>query len=62
MNFVTGLLILTNWKRESYNSILVTINWLTKMVYYQLVKAFIDALRLAKVILDVIVWHHGLPN
>ena len=32
------------------------------MVYYELVKVTINALRLAEVILDVVVWHHGLPD
>ena len=32
------------------------------MVYYKLVKVIIDTLRLAKVILDVVVWHNGLLN
>ena len=35
---MTGLLILINLKQENYNSILVIINWLIKMVYYKLVK------------------------
>ena len=33
-----------------------------KMVYYELIKVIIDALGLAKVILDVVVWHYDLPN
>ena len=32
------------------------------MVHYELVKVTIDAPGLAEVILNVIVWHHGLPN
>ena len=32
------------------------------MVYYKPVKVTIDTLGLAKVILDVVVLHHGLPN
>ena len=31
-------------------------------MYYELVKVTIDTPRLAKVIIDVVVWHHGLPN
>ena len=62
MDFVTGLLVSINWKSETYNSILVIVNRLTKMVYYKPVKVTINALGLAKVILDVVVWHHGLPN
>lgn len=50
MDFVTGLLMSTNWIGKTYNSILVIANWLTKMVYYKLVKVTIDALGLTKVI------------
>ena len=32
------------------------------MVYYELIKIIINALRLAKVILDEIVEYHGLPD
>ena len=33
MDFVTGLLLLTNWKGENDDSIFVIVNRLTKMVY-----------------------------
>ncbi len=33
---------------------------LTKMVYYKPVKVTINTLGLAKVIIDVFVWHHGV--
>ena len=60
MDFVMGLPISPNWKENSYNSILVIVNWLTKMVYYKPVMITIDAPRLAKIILDIVVWHHKL--
>ena len=62
MDFVTGLPISTDWKGDSYDSILVIVDRLTKMVYYEPVKVTIDAPGLAKVILDVVVWHYGLPD
>ena len=62
MDIVTELLISTNWKRESYDSILVIVDWLTKIVYYEPVKITIDTPRLAKILLDIVVWHHDLPN
>ena len=62
MDFITGLSISTDWKSDSYDSILVIVDWLTKIVHYKLVKVAIHALRLPKVILDMVVWHHGLPN
>ena len=42
MNFVTGLLISTNCKEDSYNFILVIVDRLTKMVHYEPVKITID--------------------
>ncbi len=61
MDFVNGLPVSTNWKGETYDSILVIVDRLTKMVHYEPVKVTIDAPDLAEVILDVVVRHHGLP-
>ena len=57
-----GLPISNNWKGDNYDSILVIVDWLIKMVHYKPVKITIDAPRLAEVIIDVVVWHHNLPN
>ena len=54
--------ILTDWKKDSYDSILVIVDWLTKMVYYKPVKVTINALGLVEVIINVVVRHHGLSN
>lgn len=62
MEFVTGLLVFTNWKSETYDSIVVVVNRLTKMVHYKPVQVTIDAPGLVKVIIDVIMRHHGLPD
>ena len=62
MDFVTGLPLSADWKGNSYNSILVIVNCLTKIVHYELVKVTIDAPRLAEVIIDMVVRHHGLPD
>ena len=55
MDFVTGLPISTDWKGDSYDSILIIVDWLTKMVHYEPVKITINAPGLAKVIIDVVV-------
>ena len=60
MDFVTGLPISTNWKGDSYDSILVIIDRLTKMVHYEPAKITINAPGLAEVIIDVVIRHHGL--
>ena len=62
MDFVTGSPISTNWKGDSYDSILVVVDRLTKRVHYELVQTTIDAPRIAEIIINFIVWHHGLSN
>ena len=62
MDFVFGLPISTDLTGNNDDSILVIVDRLTKMVYYELVKVTIDALGLAEVMLDVVVWHYGLPD
>ena len=62
MDLVTGLPIWTDWKMDSYDSILFIVDRLTKMVYYEPVKITINASGLAQVIIDVVVRHHGLSN
>ena len=60
MDFVTGLPLFSDWKSDSYDSILVIVNRLTKMVDYKQVKVTIDVPGLAEVIIDMVVQHHGL--
>lgn len=57
---MTSLHIEKNWKRESYNSIFVIVNPLIKIVYYKPVKISIDALALAEIIIDRVLWYQGL--
>ena len=56
------LLILTNWKGKNYNSILVIVNQLIKIVNYKLVKATINIFELVEVIFNVIVWRYSFFN
>lgn len=62
IDLVTRLLISSNWKRDSYNSILVIVNWLTKMVHYKPVKIAINTAGLAKIVLDLVIRHHSILN
>ena len=55
IDFLTGLPISTNWKDNSYDSILVVVDRLIKMVYYKPVQTTINAPGIAEVIIDVIV-------
>lgn len=59
-DFKTRLPVLTNCKGEIYDSILVIVNRLTKMIYYKLVKVTFNALELAKVIFNVVIWYYSL--
>ena len=62
MDFVIKLPLFSDWKGNSYDSILVIVNRLTKIVHYEPVKVNIDALELAEVIIDMVVRHYGLPD
>ena len=55
IDFVIGLPISTNWKRDSYNSILVIVDQLIKMVHYKPVKVIIDTFGLVEVIINKLV-------
>lgn len=60
MDFVTRLSVSTNQKGNTYNLILVIIDWLTKMIHYKPVKVTIDTLGLVEVILDMVVQYYSL--
>ena len=62
MDFITGLLISTNWKNDSYKLILVIVDRLIKMVHYILVKVTINIPDLAEVIIDVIMHYHRVSE
>ena len=55
INFMTGLILSSDWKNNSYDSILVIVDCLTKMVHYKPIKVTINSARLAEVIIDVVV-------
>lgn len=59
MNFVISLPILINWKSKTYNSILIIVDCLTKIIYYKLVKIIINAPSLAKIMIYIIIYHHN---
>lgn len=61
MGFVIELLISTNWKSKSYDSILVIVNWLTKIVYYKPIKVIFAPL-LAKIIINIVVCYYAFPD
>lgn len=62
IDFVTGFLISTNWKKKTYNSILVIVDHLIKIVHYKLVQIMINAPSLAKDIIDMVIQYHELLN
>ena len=52
----------TNWKNTSYNSILIIIGWLTKMLHYNPVQITIDKPDFAKVFIDLVAQNFNLPD
>ncbi len=62
MDFITVLLVFTNWKGEIYDSILVIVNRFTKIVHYEPNKVTIDVTGLAEVIIEAIIQYYGLLN
>ena len=62
IDFMTRLPISTDWKGKSYDSILVIVDRLIKIVHYELVEITIDAPGLAEVIINIVVQYHGLPD
>ena len=59
---MTGLTLSTEWKNDSYDSILVIVDWLTKMVHYKPVKITINALEPVEVIIDMVIQYYLLPD
>lgn len=57
---MTDLLLSADWKSNSYNSILVIVKRLTKIMHYKLVKVIIHAPELAEVIINMVVPYRGL--
>ena len=62
MNYVTDLPLFANKKNDSYDLIFFIINGLTKIVQYKLVKITINAPKLAKIIINIVIWHYDLPD
>ncbi len=62
MDFVMDFSISANGKNDSYNLILVIVDWLTKMVHYEPVKVMIDVPGLAEIIINVVVRQYGVPE
>lgn len=58
---MTGFLLLIEGKSNNHDTILV-INYLIKIVYYNLVKININATNLSKIITNIIIKYHDLPK
>ena len=46
---------MTDWKGNSYDSILIIINWFKKIVHYKPIKVTINTPSLVEVIIDIVV-------
>ncbi len=50
--------MLTGWKNKNYDSILIIIDYLAKIIYYKLVKIIINISDLAEFIINLIIYHY----
>lgn len=62
IDFVICLSLLIDCKIDSYDTIFIIVDRLTKMVYYESVKTTIDVVNLAKVIINIVISYYGLPG
>ena len=62
MALITSLPILTDWKGDNYDLILVIVNRLMKIIYYKPIKITINALGFTEVIIDMIMRYHSFPD
>lgn len=62
MDLVSGLLILTNWKCDTYDSIFVIVDQMTKIIDYKPIKITIDAPSLVEAIDNVIIKNYSLSD
>lgn len=62
IDLVIRLSFSTDWKRNSYDAILIIVDWLTKIIHYKLVKTAIDVVGLAEIIINVVVKHYDFSK
>lgn len=60
MDFASGLSLLRDSESNSYDTILIIVDWLAKMVHYKVVKNTINILELAEVIINTVIKYHDL--
>lgn len=58
IDFVTGFQLSTDRNSKSYNSILIIVDQLTKMIHYKSVKVTIDTIGLLEIIINIVIRHH----
>lgn len=61
IDYITSLLFLLDLKNNCLNTLFIIIDYLTKMIYYNLVKTTVNMAGQAKIIFDVMVKYHSLP-
>ena len=62
MEFVIRLPKSKNWREVEYESILVIVDQLTKIVYYKPVLTTLDAEQLVEVLIKIVIKYHNLPD
>ena len=51
---------LVDWKDNNYDIIIIIVDYLTKIVYYKLVKTIINAVGLVEIIIDIVIRYYSL--
>lgn len=62
IGFMIGLPLSANWKSNNYNSILIIIDHLIKIMHFKPVKVTINTPRLVEVIINMVVQQLSLPD
>lgn len=62
IDFVMSLSILMNWNKDRYDAILNIVDYLTKIIYYELIKIIIDIASLAEIVIDLMVKYHNISK
>lgn len=60
MAFMTGLTLLIDLKDNSYDAILIIVDYLIIIIYYKSIKIIIALASLVEVIISMVLRHHSL--
>ncbi len=62
IDFMTRLSNRKNRRGAEYESIIIIVDWLIKMVHYELLLTTLTSDQLAAILIDIVIKYHGLPE